>query len=78
MVISRETFSKWLPRSIEAVFYMKVGTCRDSDASMLCENFARRVHNQLKAEFHLDDDRLPLLIFDPWNWAAPFSMAPPG
>merc|ERR1712224_589952 len=65
VIVDRRTWESWLPRSIEAVWYLKSGHCK-GDGTMLCEDFARRVHGQLIREFKIDEDDLPLLVFDPW------------
>lgn len=64
---------KWQPRSIEAVWYMRTGNCY-AGGSMLCENYARRVHSQLKQAYGVTDEELPLLTFDMWNWNTPYAQ----
>ena len=73
MVIEEDTFLSWLPRSIEAVWYLKSWNCY-SGGSMQCEGAARRVHEMLLREHGITSEQLPLLTFDPYNWNAPFAQ----
>lgn len=71
-----------LPNSIEAVFYVKGGTCSDGQFDgYKCEDYARKAHTAIAKHFGLGtatgDAALPLLQLDVYNWTAPFSPAPP-
>lgn len=73
VIIDMDEMQRWLPHAIEAVWYMRTGNCY-SGGSMLCEQFARRVHSQLLQKYGLQPEELPLLTFDVWNWNAPFAQ----
>ena len=75
VIVDRVEWQKYLPKGIDAVWYLKGGQCGSTDASMLCEKYARKVHAQLIEEFGLSPKQLPLLVFDPRNFAKPFEMA---
>ena len=75
VVIEMDAFVEWMPRSVEAVWYLRNGNCY-SGGSMLCEDHARRVHAQLLQVYGLTVEELPLLTFDLWDWKAPFLLAP--
>jgi hypothetical protein len=74
IIVDRFEWQKWHPKSIEAVWYLK--NCGLDDPALLCEPFARQVHNQLLLEYGVHASLLPLLVFDPSNWVAPFTLAP--
>ena len=74
VVIDMADWVSWQPQSIEAVWFLRTGSCY-SGGSMLCESFARKVHSELKLKFGLTDEQLPLLSFDVYNWNAPFAHA---
>jgi len=74
VVIDMEQWLAWLPQSIEAVWFLKSGNCY-AGGSMLCEQFARRVHAQLLQQYGVTDKDLPLLTLDVFNWDKPFAMA---
>ena len=76
VIIDRVDWQKFLPKGIDAVWYLRFGQCGSTDASMLCEKYARKVHAQLCEEFGLSRKTLPLLIFDPHNFDKPFTAAP--
>ena len=73
VIIDRLDWQRYHPKGIEAVWFMKFSGCRKQDGSMLCEEYAKRIHSQLLLQYGVDDEQLPLLMFDPTNWDAPFS-----
>ena len=74
VVIDMEDWQQWLPKGIEAVWYLSGGNCH-SGGSMQCEQTARRVHASLLQKFKLTKEQLPLLTFDPFAWGGPFREA---
>ena len=76
LIFDAGRFTRDLPRSIEAVFYIH-GSCNDVgdnfNHNAACEPYARRAHANILRRFHLSAERLPLLRLDLFNWNAPFS-----
>ena len=78
VVVDRTDWQTWMPKGVEAVWYLQSGNCGSIDASMLCERYARKIHSMLIEEYALTEAMLPLLVFDPYNFEKPFRQAPPG
>ena len=76
VVVNIDEYLRSQPQSIEAVFYMSIKTCKEKGSAMLCEGYARRTHTAMMEKFGLTAEQLPLVVFDPANWQAPFSLAP--
>lgn len=74
VVIDMAEVQRWLPRSIEAVWFMKNWNCYEG-GSMLCEGFAKRTQAQLLLQYGLTAEQVPLITFDSYNWQAPFAKA---
>lgn len=78
VIVEFESWRQYQPRSIEAVWYMgKMPHCSSQGTAMMCETYARQVHTNFMASFGLTREQFPLLVFDPFDWVRPFSLAPP-
>ena len=76
VVLSTEMYTRNLPASIEAAFYLFGMDCGDAHDGPKCEDYARAAHAQIVSHFGLTDEQLPLLQLDLWNWNQPFAPAP--
>ena len=77
LIFSADRYVGALPRSIEAVFYLKGGDCGDVFDGPKCLEYAVEAHASMRAHFGLTDEELPLLELDPYNWEDPFVHIPP-
>ena len=65
VVLQGDTYSRNLPRSIEAVFYIKQEQ----------KYIAKQVHRALVKHFGMEESALPLLKLDPEDYRNPFTLA---
>ena len=74
VIVDIDYMIKWLPHSIEAVWYMRAKDCDVPGTALLCSSYARQTRNNLLDQFAIDQRHLPMLEFDPYNWKAPFKQ----
>ena len=80
MVFDAAAYTRHMPRSIEAVYYIE-GDCSvnmgsDRNPQPMCKKYAIAAHANLIRHFNLTKEELPLVRFDPFDWTSPFSMPP--
>jgi len=75
IVVDLLDMQKWIPRALEAVWFLKAGNCFAGGAVM-CETYARQVRSSIMRKYGLTAKELPLLVFDPYNWDTPFTNHP--
>ena len=73
VIVDIDYLIKWLPHSIEAVFYTTgVTGCASPGTALMCKDFAMQARDNLMDQYKLSKDQVPLLVFDRSNWRAPF------
>ena len=77
LIFKTEAYSRHLPESILAVFYIHDDTCADAFAGPKCEEYGTHARNTIAAQFGLSPSRLPLLKLDLWDWGEPFQDVTP-
>jgi len=66
LVYGADEWNHNLPNTIESFFVVDAPSHQDGESP--------RIHRQFLAAYGLDEDRVPLLFFDPAEWDAPFSV----
>ena len=74
VIVDIDHMIKWLPHSIEAVWYMRVSGCDTPGTALLCSAYAKQTRNNLIDQYGIDQHHLPMLEFDPYNWKTPFKQ----
>lgn len=72
LIFDAQYYLDHLPDSIEAVFYMD-DDCGDSFDGPKCRDYGIAAQRAITQHFGLEDERLPLLKLDLWNWDEPFA-----
>ena len=49
--------------------------CLEVVVPLFVVGYALQRYRCILAQYHLDAKRVPLLVFDPWDWNAPFAPA---
>lgn len=73
VIVSSATLNEHIPRAIEAFFVLDEGHADGDRTGNLGVN-VRAVRRAFLAQFQLEPSEVPLLLMDPWNWDAPFSV----
>jgi len=76
LILSERSYSRALPSSIQAVFYIRARTCHSENWAAQgdkCESYARAMHARLTRHFGLTAEQLPLLRLDLRDFDTPFS-----
>ena len=75
VIVSSVDMNRQLPRAIEAFFVLNEADADvDTSGTMGSYGNVRKVRKAFIAKYSLKPSEVPLLLMDPWNWDAPFTV----
>ena len=75
VIVSSADMNQQLPRAIEAFFVLNERDADvDTSGTMGSYGNVRQVRKAFLAKYSLKPAEVPLLLMDPWNWDAPFTV----
>ena len=75
VIVNSAHLNRNLPDAIDAFFMIKGKSPVTADLGYGIVIDVVKAHREFLAHYHLDAKHVPLLVFDPWNWNAPFAHA---